>query len=94
MGLYEWLMKLQEPGIAVHEFAAAAYLYAAGVLTATQARDALNLSGSEAQEANTLLQRIQSGALVVDRANAILILAERQIAPYTTVAAVKTALGV
>lgn len=93
MGLYERLMKLQEPGIAVHEFAAA-YLYAAGVLTATQARDALNLSGSEAQEANTLLQRIQSGALVVDRANAILILAERQIAPYTTVAAVKTALGV
>lgn len=80
MGLYERLMKLQEPGIAVHEFAAAAYLYAAGVLTATQARDALNLSGS--------------GALVVDRANAILILAERQIAPYTTVAAVKTALGV
>jgi hypothetical protein len=94
MGLYERLLRLEDPPIPVHQFIAAAAEVSRGTMTNLQARTALNLSGAEGTEANALIARVTSAALSRVEIHDVLLLAELRIPPFNTVAAVKTRLGV
>jgi len=94
MGLYERLLRLQEPRIPVHQFVACAAEVSRGNMSSVQARNAMNLSAAEGTEANALIARVMSAALSRVEVHDVLMLAELRIPPFDTVAAVKTRLGV
>lgn len=103
MALYDRMMRFQEPKIPVHQFFSAMQEYALGNITGAQIISIFNLDAGEQTEALALYNRImtesaQNGS-IARRVKAlefenVLILAENLIEPYTTVAAVKTRLGV
>lgn len=103
MPLYERLGGLEEPKIPVHSFMAAMQEYMLGQMTGAQATAAFGLSAEEQTQALALRDRLltesSASANIARRMKAVelenvLILFEDGIAPYTTVAAVKTRLGV
>lgn len=94
MGIYERLLRLQEPRIPVHQFIAACAEVSRGNMSNVQARTALNLSAAEGTEANALIARVTSAALSRVEIHDVLLLAETRTPPFDTVAAVKTRLGV
>lgn len=100
MGLYERLMGFEEPKLPVHQFMGAMQEIAMGNMTGAQGVAAFGLSAAEATEAQTL-QGVVSAPATADgkklRAveyERVLMLAEQRIAPFNTVALVKTRLGV
>lgn len=103
MGLYERLGGFEDPKIPVHTFMSAMQEYMLGNMTGAQATAAFGLSAGEQTEALALRDRIlteaSTNANLARRLKAlelenVLILLETRVAPYNTVAAVKTRLGV
>lgn len=103
MGLYERLAGLEQPKIAVHTFMSAMQEYMLGNMTGAQAATAFGLSAAEQTEALALRDRLllesAQNANLARRLKAlefenVLILLEAQTAPFNTVSAVKTRLGV
>jgi hypothetical protein len=104
MALYERLIGLDgHSKIPIHQFMSVMQEYALGNMTGIQARDAFTLDATDITEATTLLNRLllesSTNGGIARRVKAlelenVLILAENQIPPYDTVAAVKTRLGV
>jgi hypothetical protein len=96
MGLYERLLRIEEPRISVHQLRAVAAEWKRARLTNAQARTILSLTAAEATELQTLVNRIGTtgSSLTAQEIEDVLFLAERRIAPYDTVAAVKTRFGV
>lgn len=93
MALYPRIIGLEEPKIPVHAFYATAGEFARGHITGVQARTLLGLSVAEAIEAQTLVNRVVSGALSADEVHAVLLMAEAGL-HYTTEASIKARLGV
>lgn len=102
MSLYTRLMKLEEPGIPVHNLTAFLYELATGNATRAQMDAGLDapLSVSEKVELTTLIATYNPLLTVLDKLTRskeielVLLLAESQIPPYNTEAAVKLRLGV
>ena len=94
MGLYERLLRIEEPPIPVHTFVAVAAEWAKGNMTNNQARTALALSAAEGNEAQTLVSRVTGGFVSRTELHDVLLISETRIPPFHTVAAVKTRLGV
>jgi hypothetical protein len=93
MGLYERILRVEEPKLPVHQLIAAMQEHRAGRLTTNQVRTAFNLTASEGQELITLRDRVVSGALTTEEVERVLYLAESGMF-YATVALLKTRLGV
>lgn len=103
MGLYERIQGSEAPKIAVHTFVSCMQEYMLGNMTGAQASTALGLSAGEQTEATALrdrlLQESSTSSNLARRLKAlefhnVLILLEVGAAPFNTVAAVKTRLGV
>ena len=105
MGLYERLMGVDpNPRIPIHYFISGLAEFGRGRITAAQAEAIVTqatgvpLTAAEVTEAQTLLGTISgSAAAKLARAqeiNDVLIIAEQQLAPYDTPAAVRARLGV
>lgn len=97
------------PKIPCHQFEAICYLWATAVITAQQAQDAVTacsgapLTAGEITEATTLVNSVPTGATTANQAAralalhkiaCVLQMADARLAPFTTSAAIKTALGV
>lgn len=82
-----------EPHIPVHQFHAACAEIVRGNLTAAAMATAFGLSPSEQTEAQALVVRVTGGLLSSEEVHQVCLLAEYGIA-YTTVASLKTRLGV
>lgn len=100
MGLYERLGGAELPKIGVHEFMASMQENVKGEMSNAQAAANFSLSAGEQTEALTLKAKINEPATAADKYirgfeyENVLLLWETRKAPYTTVAAVKTRLGV
>lgn len=101
--LYERLMGLQEPKIPVHTFFSVMQEYMLGNVSGAQATAAFDLDAGEQAEALALRDRLLSESssngnlqrrLKALELENVLICAEGEVEPYTTVEAVKTRLGV
>lgn len=98
MGLYERVLGLELPKISEHWVLALLAEFGRGQITKAQIDAALNLSPAEQAELQTLASTF-TGAVSAKLLRAlevqdVLMLGKSKIAPYTTVAAVKTRLGV
>lgn len=93
MALYERLMGFGEPKLPVHQFYALCHEVVRGEVTAAAAVAAINLDAGEQVEAQALIQRVTGGQLTAEEVHQVLCLAEFRMI-YTTVAEVKTRLGV
>lgn len=111
MALYDRLLGIDaaSPKIPAHQFEGICYLWATGVITVQQARDAVTgcsgtpLTTAEEAEALTLVNSVPTGATTANQAAralrlhhiaCVLQMADAHLAPFTTAAAIKTALGV
>lgn len=94
MGLYERLVGTEEPKIAVHNFYAMVTEQRRGKVTSTQTHNAFGLSAGEQTELASLISRLAANKITGPEVHEVLVLAESGIAPYSTVAAVKTRFGV
>lgn len=93
MALYDRLIGISEPKIAVHQFAAACRELARGQMTAQEVATSFGLDAGEQIEAATLFSAVQGPGLTGDEVEQVLELAEAGI-KFTTAAAVKTRFGV
>lgn len=97
------------PKIPVHQFEAVCHEWATGGITAQQARDAIAavsgtpLTAAEETEVQALVGSVPTGSTTANQAAralrlhliaCVLQMADAQLAPYTTAAAIKTRLGV
>ena len=100
MGLYERLGGTEQPKIAVHDFMSALQESVLGHMSNAQVTANFALTAGEQTEALTLKAKVTEPASAADKYirgfeyENVLILWETKKAPYTTVAAVKTRLGV
>lgn len=109
MGLYERILRLEEPKLPVHAFQAVAAEWARGQITGAQANTILEaltgapLDATAQAEATALVNTVPTGATATNKADRalrlheidqILLLADAQAPGYDTVAALKTRLGV
>lgn len=95
MGLYERLLKLEEPRLSVHGFMAALGEKKRGRVSAAQITASFNLSAAEQTEAAALYSRFDDAVnpLTSVEVHEVLLLAQEGRA-YVTVAALKNRLGV
>lgn len=94
MGIYERLLGLEDPKIPVHAFYSMVTERRRARVTQQQVIDAFGLSAGEQTELTTLVNRIAANKITGPEVHEVLMLAESALAPYTTVAAVKTRFGV
>lgn len=94
MGLYERLMGIEEPKIAIHGLFAVISEYRRSKITANQGGAILGLNPAERAELGTLIGRVDSGQLTAAEVHDVLIAGELRYAGYDAVASVKTRLGV
>lgn len=94
MGLYERLLRIEEPKIPAHQFMAALGELKRGRVTAPVLAAAFALDVAEQAEAATLFDRFSGGApLTSGELHEVLLLAEAGLA-YNTVTSLKNRLGV
>jgi hypothetical protein len=94
MGLWERVVGTEEPKIAVHAFFAMASERRRGKVTDADVYNAFGLSAGEQTEFQTFLALLNKNVRSAQELHEVLIAAESGLAPYDTVAAVKTRLGV
>ncbi len=95
MGLYERILRLEEPKIAVHGFMAALAEAKRGRITLIQLRNLFNLTEADVTDLQALRDRFDDliGPLGGVELHDVLLLADAGL-EYTTVAALKARLGV
>jgi hypothetical protein len=93
MALYDRLLGGAENKISVHVFTALVAEAQRGHVTGAQARAALGLTVDEAQEAQTLITRLQASGVTRQEVHDVLMLAE-QGKIYITPADIKARFGV
>ena len=98
MGLYERIIGSEQPKISPHQILALFGEVARGQIAKAQAQAVLQLSPGEILEAETLFGTftgtVSNKVLRAIEVHDVLLLAESRSAPYDTVAAVKSRLGV
>lgn len=109
MGLYDRILRIEEPRIPVHAFQAVAAEWARGQITGAQANNIIQvltgapLDATAQAEAMTLVGTVPTGSTTANKADRalrlheidqILLLADARAPGYDTVAALKTRLGV
>lgn len=94
MGLYERMLKLEEPGISLHALPAIMGEFTRGRVTGVQIATLLGLDAIARTEAATLAARFGAGLTVQEFHDICLIAGNKAIPAYKTVAALKARLGV
>jgi hypothetical protein len=94
MALYDRLLGYSEPKIAVHQFQALLAERKRGFATNAEIIAAFGLDVAEQTEVVTLWGRVNSGAVSAAEVHDVFLLGETRTAPYDSVQAVKTRLGV
>lgn len=109
MGLYERILRLEEPRLPVHAFQSVAAEWARGRITGTEANAIIGaltgapLDATAQQEAVALVNTVPTGSTTANKADRalrlneidqVLLLADAKAPGYDTVAALKTRLGV
>lgn len=96
MGLYERILGTEQPRVRVHQLRGCIAEFKRGNMTALQARTGLGLDDAAAADVTALLARVGTGGgqLSSQEVEDVLFLLERAIAPYDSVAAVKTRFGI
>lgn len=94
MGLYERLIGTEEPKIHVASFATMLTDRRRNRVTRQQVIDAFTISAGEETELDALIARMAANRISGTEVREVLDQAEHEMAPYDTVAAVKTRFGV
>jgi hypothetical protein len=109
MGLYERILRLEEPKLPVHAFQSVAAEWARGNLTGAQANTIIGaltgvpLDATAVAEATALVATVPTGSTATNKADRalrlneidqVLLLADAKAPGYDTVAALKARLGV
>lgn len=97
MGLYERLLRLEEPRIPVHAWSAVLGEYRRGEVTAQQVSNLFNLDSTAAADAVVLVARMDDLVNPITPAelhDVLLIADTKNIPAYKTVATLKARLGV
>lgn len=94
MALYDRLIGVSGEKIPVHAFYAMMTERRRGQVTNQQVIDAFALTAPEQAELATLVARVAGNFLTGPEIHEVLLLGESRIAPFATVAAIKTRFGV
>ncbi len=89
-----WRITGAEPRIPIHYFYAMLFEYQRGEVNVAQVSAAFALDAADRTELAKLKAEVDAGRLTVSEIQDVLMLAESTLAPYNTVAAIKTRLGI